>query len=432
MPKFEILNWQNIRKDIARVNEPLSLLMDELALDDSFRFYKIRYKYGSRILQQGKVYLPTRNGELTPLSECAPQIIEDLNYNDLGNPIGVVLHNNFEMFVSLEDRVIPFTAFGPGTVIGLSTTLDKLTMPSNYASFFMWEFTAGTRSTFLLPKVSDRLGFERLKRKYALITPQSDELQKHWFLFRELAQKLNSPWYGELIFFPKKILDCLNDPVGIRLRNYFLESNRKVFEFWRNMFSWQVTFSRIEKLRNLKNSAHILDTIKHLFAISTGAFVAFRPANDDKSLPAKLIQEVYLNDYGLVDYIPTIMEPALFTHQEPVYYSLPYPTSVEYSPKAASGSSNIGDLEELLMVLSKFLKEIKSRDFHIDGTLLAQVPDQIRFDFYHTNPGSYANVQPIESLVAEDPRFKASATASNQEVSKSSSFFKGCIRIHSK
>lgn len=429
--KLEVLNWQAVRDDVSRVNPTTAAFLDKLSLDDSFRFYKVRYPYGCQILQYGRFYLPGENSELFSLQDVPNSIVEDLGYNDHGNPMGIITKNSMEQFVSVEDRVIPFTIMGPGTLLGLSTTLDKLTMPNNYASFFLWELTAGARSVFLIPKIYDQTSFKKIKRKYNLVTPQPEHLQKQWFLFRELAKQLQSSWHTEVIFFPKKIADSLKDPAWMDLRSYFLEVNRRTFEFWRNTFSWQITFSRIEKLRNLKNSAHILDTIKHLFALSTGVFVGFKPSTDDTALPFSLLKNIYLNDYGLEDYAPTFMEPAAFTHEDPIYYSLSYPTSVEYSPKATSASSNISDLDELSMVLAKYLKEIRSREFYIEGTPLARVPDSARFEFFHSNPSHYSTVQGIEHLIEADPRFAASQTPSNPSIAKNGTFFKGCIRISS-
>ena len=71
--------------------------------------------------------------------------------------------------------------------------------------------------------------------------------------------------------------------------------------------------------------------------IGLGSAVGFRPATDESLAPVKLIQEAYVERYGLKKYAPTIMIPHHFNmHSEkepPVYYSLQLPTTMTFSPK---------------------------------------------------------------------------------------------------
>jgi hypothetical protein len=422
-------NWQSVRAKIAALNPEFADLLDHLSLDDSYRFYTARYPYGVSILKEGIFYLPGEGYHLTPIHDVPDMIRSDLNYSESVNPAGIVTHNKMEQFVSLEDRIVPFSVYSPGDFLGLTSTLDDLTGQERFNDFNLWESTAGIRSVFMLPKISDMLSFNKLKKTYHLEAHKPEHYSEHWPIFKEIARKRNCDWFFEVVFLPRKLIEQLHDPAYSALRAYFLEVNRKFFGYWRNLFSWQVTFSRIECLRNLKQSAHLLDTAKHLFAIGAGAFPAFKPSTDDQGLPRHMLQEVYLNEYGLKDYIPVIMEPTLLHPQQALYYSLSLPTSVEYSPKSATKSSNINDLEELMGLLKRYIKELSSRNLNISKTNLYQTICNNHFDFYHVNPEGRTDIQTIDTLIERDPRFKHDARPGNNVFPMHSSFFKGCIAL---
>ena len=422
-------NWHSVKAKIAALNPHLATLIEALALDDSYRFYTARYPYGVPLLKQGVFYLPGEHYEVIAIEDMPEPIRSDLNYNQHGNPAGIVTENTMEQFVSLENRIVPFSVYGPGSALGLTSVLDDLTGQERFNDFSLWEITSGARSVFMLPKISDMLSFNKIKKTYHLAAKKPEHYSEHWSVFSEIARKRNCDWACEAIFFPRKLIEQLQDSSCRELKNYFLEVNRQFFGYWRNLFSWQVTFSRIECLRNLKQSAHLLDTAKHLFAVASGTFPAFQPATDERCLPRKMIQDVYLNEYGLKEYIPVIMEPTLFKPGQPLYYSLSLPIAVEYSPKSATGSSNINDLEELMGLLKRYVKELSSRDLNIARTNLYHMAQQNHFDFYHVNPEGRTDIQTIDALIAQDPRFIQDACPGNDVFPVHSSFFKGCIAL---
>ena len=422
-------NWQSVREKVATHDPRLAALIDALSLDDEYRFYTARYPYGLTFLKSGLFYLPGDGYSLTAIHEMPEPIRSDLNYNVNGNAAGIITQNKMEQFVKVENRTIPFSVYGPGSLLGLTTALDDLTGQQRFNDFSVWEITSGARSVFMLPKISDMLSFNKIKKAYHLEAKKPEHYSEHWAIFSEIARKRNCDWTFEAVFFPRKLIEKLKDPACSTLESYFLEYNRQFFGYWRNLFSWQVTFSRIECLRNLKQSAHLLNTAKHLFALASGAFPAFKPATDDSFLPRRLIQEVYLNEYGLKDYIPVIMEPSELHPGEILYYSLSLPISVEYSPKSAAGSSNINDLEDLMGLLQRYTKELVSRDLDIAKTNLYQMAQNSHFDFYHVNPEGRTDIQTIDSLIARDPRFVHDARPGNDVFPMHSSFFKGCIAL---
>ncbi|MCX7122569.1 MAG: hypothetical protein NTV32_02655 [Gammaproteobacteria bacterium] len=422
-------NWQSVRTKVAAQDPHLARLLDALSLDDEYRFYTACYPYGLSILKNSVFYLPGEDYSVISVHDMPEPIRSDLNYNINANGAGIIIRNKMEQFVMVEDRIVPFSVYGLGSLLGLTTVLDDLTKQQRFNDYGLWEITSGARSVFMLPKISDMLSFNKLKKIYQLEAKKPEHYTEHWSVFSEIARKRNCDWTFEVVFFSRKLIEKLKDPACDELKSYFLEYNRQFFGFWRNLFSWQVTFSRIECLRNLKQSAHLLDTAKHLFAVAAGIFPAFQPATDNSFMPRTLIQEIYLNEYGLKDYIPVIMQPSLSRPGEILYSSLGMPISVEYSPKSALSSSNINDLSELMGLLKRYVKELLSRDLDIARTNLYRIVQNNKFDFYHVNSEDRKDIQTVEALIARDPRFIQDARHGNEAFPVHSRFFKGCIAL---
>ncbi|NEU34928.1 hypothetical protein GN156_30175, partial [bacterium LRH843] len=88
-------------------------------------------------------------------------------------------------------------------------------------------------------------------------------------------------------------------------------------------------FSVIQNSRNLKPNPYLLDTAKHLFAIALGEVPGYAPQLDDEQLPLRVLQQAYVESYGMKKYVPTILAPVNFSLETKsfpaVYYSLSYP-----------------------------------------------------------------------------------------------------------
>ena len=431
-PYISLLTWQEARKALNLVRPDFISLLDDYPFDDSFHFYKVRYPFGSHILQGDRFFLPNAKGEMQLLNEFPETIQQDLSYSAPFHPSGLNLSKNLEQFVILDERVIPFYVLTPGTFVGVAAALDRLN-PQNqgfYSSFNMWEITAGARSTFLLSKISDRQSFKRLQKDFGLFMKLPESPYDHWFIFQELAQKMAQPWTAEILYFPRKFIDQFKEPAFAPLLNFLQMEHRKPFAFWRNQFSWQVTLSYIERVKRLKYSAHLLDTVKHLLALALGALPASAPAITEESLPLRFIQEAFLNSYQL-ESCPTIMQPTHFSEGQAAYYSLSYPTSVEYSSKSAQASSHINDLEELQMILQKLSRVLMSAELPVKHPLLEQLARRTQFSFFHPHHENHPGIQGIDQLLEEDPRFTHFDPPQPKELllPKSSTFFKGCVRL---
>lgn len=436
MPKkkyIQSLSWDEVRPVLLKLRPDFIELLDDYTFDASYTFYKVRYPFGTHILEKGVFYLPDEQGNPLPLAAFEESIHQDLSYNEASIPFGMLIAKKIEQFVTLNEQIIPFYLIEPSMFVGLSSVLDQLSVIQQglYTSFSKWEITAGARSTFLLSRISDTQSFKSLQRKYALSGKQPENVYGHWEVFRELAAKEDLQWHTEIIFFPRKLLADLQTKQYAPLLAFFQGESRRPFTFWRNQFSWQVTLSHIERLKNLKYSLHLLDTAKHLLALALGALPAFQPSTTEGTLPLSLIQKIFIEDYKL-EYAPVVMEPVHYSGEVPVYYSLNYPTSVEYSAKSSMASTHIADLDEVQIVLNKFLKTLGNNELDFSHSLLEAIARDTRFTFFHSNNENYNNIEHIDSLLEYDSRFlqqMSPESAPTLPFPRNSPFFKGCISI---
>ncbi len=433
------LNWAEARDQAKKVNPEFAALVDELEPDDSCKLYHVKYPYGAQFLQSGEFFLPGDKGQLVPFVDIdiPTDVKDDLSYKLNTNPVSMVLHNSIEMYMTLEDRIIPFSISGPGSIFGLWRVLDQPGEGKlSHTSVFMWDMTAGARSIFMLPKISEALAHNKLKQAMHISIDKPRDLLDHWRVFKEIAAQPDfaEPWYVEMFFFSKQWFERMLEPKWIKLYQYLLDKTWRSTEFWRNQFVWNLTFTRIQSMRKIKASAYIADIIKHIFAIGTGAVPGFQPALDNSLAPVSGLQQAYLDHYELKNYAPIMMVPHLFTACETsgaVYYSLQFPTALELSPKTSGRSSAISDLYDVRSLINKYLTHMKHESLNIEATPLYELSRAIHFDYYHSNVELYEGMKASEQLIEDDPIFaEVMKKFPGREFPKNSAFVKGVIGIH--
>lgn len=431
--------WRDVREQVTALNPEFASLVDEINPSDEYYFYRTKYPYGSEILKRGAFFLPKKNGELTPFlgPDVPEEIRHDLGYNLNTNPVTIPLNKSLELFVSIDQQLIPFTLVQPGNILGLSRILDLSKQKhSSHAAMSIWDMTAGARSVFMLPKVSDTASHNRLKKAFLLQQEKPFSLLDHWHVFRELASKAdqNDQWEAEMLFMSGSWFEALESNDWLKLRCHLLVSNRRGHEFWHNAFSWNLIFSHIHQSHNIKASPHIIDTVKHLFTIATGNAPAFEVATHDQLAPISFLEEVYLNDYGLKNYAPIIMQPCLFTASKKtsVYYSLQLPTSLEFLRKASDGTSTINDLYEVRGVLEQYKESLNLDNLNLQETPITHAASKVEYRYFHTNTTNYPNIEETETIADYDGRFKETLERfpkGNQDFPKNSSFLRGSIQL---
>lgn len=436
---LEELTWQQVRDDVAKVNPKFVEVVDKVDPGKEYTIFKARYPYGAEILKHAVLYLPDEQGELVPITDSvvSQHIKESLGYNLESNPVSMVLQNSVELFLTLDDRTLPsiYGLITPGKIFG---TWRVLNPQKALQSIFVWDMTAGARSLFMLPKISETERHKKLKRAFHLNADVPRTQMEHWSIFREIANHASFPnsWHTEILFFSKKWFEHLEDEAWMPFYYFLLRTVWQSTEFWRNQFFWDILFSTIQKSRNLKPSPYVADTVKYLFAIGVGSMPGFYPALDDISGPIAAFQQIYLNVYNLKQYAPTIMQPGIFSMQDekcrPVYYSLQFPTAADFSPKSRDRSSIITDLFEIKSLLTKYIAEVLTDKYNLHGTPFYEFTKYGSFDFFHNNVEAYTGMRESSEIPFEDESFYYEKNANGYGFPETSPFVRGCIRIFKK
>lgn len=431
------LNWEQARPYWLDRQPEFVELVDELSPDDKHCFYLATYPFGSEILQQGDFYLPGEDGGLIAINDqrLDPKLRRDLNYNLGSNPATFLLSNTLELFSPLSDRTLPLGGLiSPGSIFGLSRVLTRSHKPNQPR--FIWGMTAGARSLFMLPKVAEREKFKRLKRAFELTVDKPKALVDHWAVFREIANHKNfdQPWQSQMLFFSEAWFSHLDDKRWQALSYFLYRYAWEQMDYWQNQFVWNLIFSIIQRETALRPSLFVVDTVKCLFGIAAGAAAGFAPAVDSSAGPIRGFQQAYQDIYGLKNYLPIIMAPAKFNLNaekvRPVYYSLQFPTAIEFGPKSSKHSSLLTDLNDLRATVDTYLEALHSSHYHIEQTPLHLAIQQVKFDFFHTNVGLYDKIREASCLAGEDENLLAmQIEAEAKEFPAAAAFFKGCIRL---
>ena len=422
--------WADIRQNVKTINPVLGNIIDKIDPGQKYPLYKARYSFGDGIIHDGRLHLP-HGRTLLPLedSQVPTEIKKHLGYNLNTNPVSIILKNSTEIFILLGNRTVSlYGLITPGKIFSTSRILSEKV---SYSPPFLWDMTAGARSIFMLPKISERMAHERIKQLFNVQESPPAGLLDHWQVFKEIAhhKDFNQTWTTEILFFTKSWFEHLDDKAWRDFKLYMLQEAWNGSEFWRNQFVWDLAFSLIQQNANLKPNPYLADTAKHLLAMGVGAVSGFAPAINDIAGPCKRLQQIY-NDVYSLKYQPIIMHPytlAFNDKSRSVYYSLQYPSTLEFSPKSKV-SNKITDLRELQHILNKYFAEIKKGYLNIKGTPFQDLVDKAKYDYFHINIKSYKNIHNSDIMPMEDKYLK-SIMDDHKEFPKNSSFIRGCIRI---
>ncbi len=435
------LKWSEIQLTLLRINPELIRIIDKINDKDDLFVYKARYPYGANIISNSMAYFPLADGgEIAFNNPSLPEtLIKNLNYSPLmSSPMGVILNKNCEIYIRADSRIMPHMVMSPGDIFGVSRALaNTFQLDSNVSLISppaMWDISSGARSVFMLTKIANTIGHNKLKKRLGLDIRKPESYQEHYSLFKQIAQSPECDWYSEVLFFSNKWLERLGSTEFRELFSYLSQVNRYFNRVWHNTPQWTMVFNEIENKHRLWHySPYTLATAKHLFNIASGSIVGFRPANDDSSAPVELIQDMYLNTYELDDYWPIIMEPMQFSHHHndlPLYYSLNFPTLAQCNPTTFKGKSLIALEDEVERTVEKYHHDIlRAKDIIYKSTSLYNTALAADFSFFHEDPGAYNNIQPAQAVLEQDPRFFCKHN-SNATFPLHSAFLKGCVKIN--
>ena len=437
---IERLTWREASQILSSLNPRLAKIIDDLDPDKSLYLYKVRYPFGHKIIYDLETYIPLTEGGHVAFNDAdalPKELFDDLNYNQtVGSPLGVITDKNCEFYMPFGNRILPHMMISAGDIFGIARSLNNA-LPDDFkyhssSPSTMWDLNSGSRSSFMLPKISDNTGHTKLKNMLALDIIKPESYQEHNEVFTHIAERSKSPWRSEVIFFSNKWQEKLKDPAWSDLYGYLSLVNRSFNKIWHNTPNWTAVYNEIEFAQRLgHHSSYVLGTARHLFTIAVGCAPGFRPATNEDSIPLNLIQEVYIDGYELTDHWPIIMEPAQFSYNyrdDPIYYSLNYPTLAQHNPSTYKGKSIISLEEDVESVIENYCNGILKSARALAPSLY-NAAKMVEFSFYHNEHGNNRkNIKNNLDLPLEDPRFNCHHHP-DASFPTHSPFLKGCIKI---
>ncbi|CAN5423483.1 hypothetical protein BH10PSE19_BH10PSE19_00380 [soil metagenome] len=428
---MEELIWEQVRHEIADVCPEVSHIIDEIAPNKTYKLIKVRYPFGSKIVDNGLLMLPTGNTEYFPLTDkrLPPTICNQLNYSSV--PLGVVIKNNIEVYRELDDRVYSIAYYGHDFDIGIW-------------EYFGWttpySLSSGARSLYMLPRITLTAAHKRLKRDFGVTLPPPQKSSDNWAIFKQIAHGRNfpEPWYCEIIFLTSKWADGLKkDGAWTKLANYLNKKGwqHSAYGRRRSIFDivWEL-FARTINMKGLKPNSYVLDTLKHLAFIGTGGSPASAPySGGNEAGPLDNIQLAYINNYELRDYIPTIMQPSylLMGQPNPIYYSLQSPSLLESVPKSRNLTSLVDNIRELKELIDHFLAEAFDEHLKIANVSVNETISKLKFEFFHSQSHAYGNdIRPAKEMLDKDKNLLyLPAGVKTRKFADTSTYLHGCVRI---
>lgn len=432
----EEVKWEDIRTSISTNNKTLCDIIDNLNLTKKHSLIRARYPYGANIFSNGILHLADSSGVIAPISSStiSHSIKENFTYRSV--PIGVITHNAAETYYMMDNRIITLNLFKPGYIIGLWEFLDP---PTSYM-VNIWSISAGARTIFMVPKITDAESHAILQKEYNVPRKLSKDLLDHWQIFKSIANnaKSENEWYFELVFFSKAWGESIKkkEKGWEKLEIFFLENGWSQSSYWKNKMTYDLIWEKYinELTQNIvKPNAYDVYSVKHLWLIATGVLAGLKPADSDLTAPIQTLQDVFVTRYGLKLYVPTIMAPNHFIYQEKgsyAYYSLQFPTLLESSPKSKNYPSLLANLKEVKLINEKFIEDALNGNLGIENSLIYDAVKKVKMDYFHSEADGHDGIRNSEAMVQEDKTLLHYLNKTEKmKFSDKSRFVKGCIRI---
>lgn len=436
--------WQDVRHRVALVEPTFTKIVDALNPDKNFPLFLAYYRFGETKGDTHSAYIPDLAGishKLTD-SNLPKEIIQHLGYGRFTSPLGMSLEKCFELFVDLPDMhlITPWTIYSPGEFFPLTRILGKK-INHVYAPNSVLTVSSGARSIFMLPNIGCSTHHINLQRDLKIQHPAPRSFYDHWHIFKEICDSpiVQSDWRSCMMYFSENWINKMfSDPSWLKLKNYLLELAWHRFEYERNRIYYDIAFSVIQKKRNLKPDPYLADTARHLFSIAAGAAPGYIPASNDDALPVKIIEDAYVNSYGLKKYFPVIFQPYHFNFEQdsfPIYYSYKNPSTYIFSPKSRADASTIFAMHELEHIMRTCQYELSKNDNICSDTIIGKISRAVNFRYFHNEYDRHHILEPSYKIEEADHRFKliqGRLSLPKAKFAADAPFVRGCISINSK
>lgn len=439
-PSFEEVYWKDIRSRVLELNPSFAAVIDQLDPDSKMPLYIARYPFGSTIVREGIVHIPIENKKTIAVtsSRIPTNIQAQLNYTGT-IPAGIVLSNSTELFMKQEDATLPFTISTKGRIIALWRALDPDPTHSFHAGGAL-HMVAGTRTLFMLPKITDTTSFKKLSRARGINLPLPISLFDHGPIFEQMSQHkdFTSEWETEILFFSAEWFKRRDDIAWLTFHHFLLEDVWGRTQFWRNKiifdYIWDSFVKELSR-KNMKVTPYSVDIVKHIIMVSLGVLPGFAPLQNEDLCPLRALQDDFINIYNLKNYAPVIMAPRYFSLSDPhpIYWSLQLPVYFESIPHPRSHNSvlvNLCDIKQLLDALKKSVRDFSIKG--VIGTPIEECANKVIFDYFHSDIDPEGLIRPTSEMPKEDTRLiKCPNNYGKRAFSEISPFVRGCIRLSS-
>lgn len=435
------VSWSDIREKVAAVEPTFARIVNEISPNESYHLYLAYYPYGAVKGDTISTLFPDSQGGYFRVSDPdAPKdIVKDFGYSNNFAPFCLLLEKNLELFVDLSafKITIPRIVYSPGDFFPFARILSQNDSPS-YAPNNVLTMTSGARSIFMLPSIGCSTHHSNLQRDFNIQSQASKYLYDQWFVFKELlnTKQVKCDWKSCLLYFPQIWIDKIkHEPAWIKLKLYLHEMAWKYYGYERNQFYYDLSFSMIQKKRNLRPNPYLADTARHLITTAIGAAPGYFPAINDDALPNKVLQDIYVNSYELKKYFPTILRPGHFDYTKdkfPIYYSLQHPSTHMFSPKSRAVASTISEMRELERITRIFMQEFGNNDNMCSDTIINKISECIEINYYHNKNDLHNVIKKSEEISEIDSRFRDTKniiSAKNATFASDAAFVRGCISI---
>ncbi|GJM07465.1 MAG: hypothetical protein DHS20C10_11990 [marine bacterium B5-7] len=432
---FKRVYWADVRAKVCAVNPVLAAIIDKISPSNKLPLYVAKYPYGSEIVKRGKFQVPIEGGQLVPLgdSRVPQQLKDDLSYNLMSHPVSMLLDKSLEICLASKYQTVSMAVglLRAGTVIGAGRMLDG---NRSYQPAFLWDLTAGARSIFTLPKISNANGFLRLKKEFDISGEKPKNIFDHWTVFKDLANSSEAGvnWHTELLYFSKEWMAKTFDSEWQAFHFYLMENYLKITSYWGAQPVWSLVYSIFQSQLTFKPDAYTFDTVKHLIAIASGSGCAYAPSSDESAAPINFLQDALVDVYRLENYMPIIMEPTVFTqynNPSPVYYSIQCPNLLDFSPRSSDNVTIVSELFKIMSLLKKCLLTFGSGELNIHETPIFDVTKQVNFLGIHPNNKEYKELASPSILPQRDSNFVFNKYKDNLVFPENAGFFKGAVQI---
>lgn len=417
------LRWCELLPELEQREPELARLLVQLQPDETYRFILASYPYGMNMVEQGEFRLPLNDQEAVSINDPRMAEFSDDLTAYAKMPLGLVLNKTMELYYETNNRVICDKLLPTGSVVGAWEFFDKKLHVDTSRQV---NISAGARSLFLLPLISDQVSHLRLKKAFNISATPPTKLTEHSKLFAELSRQLRTDWHCEVLFFCKEWFTPSDNPNWKQFENALYQiawrqshSARRQLE---NTISWERTLYNLSE-RNNYLPPRIIAQLKHVFLLSEGIFpgMVFSSGNTEELAPLPGLRDIYSEVYRLKNKAPLFMHPAYISDQQPVYYSLNYPGNLEnFLP-----SKRVPRLMDELRIIMTTLDSL-------NAGLFDRMPNLQPFTVEAFHPAANGDdvICDLQQLVEQDKVLVDYFNQHDGEFSLKNAFLKGCIKLH--